>query len=164
MAVIQTNYTVAMDSDPINGYPQSRLMTFIKGPGGTVLTTNADGSLNATMAGRGYQEVVLFNLAILDTALHTGTVMSIANLAGNSNIMIDNPSDQTATVSIYAQNVLGKTFLIWSGTVANAGQKILTDADVPLLRTPINKMSINVQYATAPTLGTITATFGGVQA
>jgi hypothetical protein len=122
------------------------------------------GAMNIIQTGRNYQEVQLVNLAILDTLLHTGTVQNVNTLTGNTNIMIDNPSDQAVTVTLYVKNLLGRNFQVWTGSIPNAGQKILTDSDIPVLRTPLYQMSANAQYTVAPTTGTLAVTFGGVQA
>lgn len=176
MAVNQANYPMGVDTS-ISGYPipkmsidgqsvvnGSQVKMTQYGTTGIAEIVNADGSTNATMVGRNYQETTLLNLAILDTILHTGTVMNINTQAGNSNILIDNPLDQPVTLTIYVKNILGKTFQVWTGSVASAGQKILTDADIPILKTPLYQIYVTAQCTVAPTVGTLTATFGGVQA
>lgn len=164
MAVNQANYPMAVDNDPVGGYPMPKGTSFIKGATGNIFVVNADGSTNINQLGRNYQEVTLMNLAILDTTLHTGTVQNVNTLAGNTNILIDNPCDQAITVTLYIKSILGKTFQVWTGSVPSAGQKILTDTDIPVLRTPLYQMSANAQATVAPTSGSLSVTFGGVQA
>jgi hypothetical protein len=164
MAVVQANYPMAVDTDPVGGYPMAKGTAFVKGATGNTLVVNADGSINSVKTGANYTELQLLNLAILDTTLHTGATQSINTLAGSANIMIDNPLDQAVTVFIYVKNQLGKTFQVWTGSVASGGQKTLTNVDIPLLASPLYQIYATAQCTVAPLSGTLTATYGGVQA
>lgn len=141
MPFSQNNYTVGMTTDG-NGWPIPEMFLY----------------------GRQYQEIVLFNAqAILDTALHTGSTMTISTLAGQSNVILFSTLDQAVTVNLYIKNTLGNAVLVYSGSLSAGGSKVLTDVDIPCLKSPIYQIYATAQATVAPTTGALTATFSGVQ-
>lgn len=165
MAVVQANYPVAMDTDPVTGYPMPRETVYVKGATGNVKVVNSDGSTNVNLLGRNYQEIALFNgLAILDTLLKTGTTMTVNTLAGQANILVYNTHDQALTVTIVIKNTLGQAFNVYSGSVPSGGTLVLTSANIPVLATPLYQMYATAQATTAPTTGALSVTYGSVQA
>ncbi|MCP8969716.1 hypothetical protein [Ectobacillus ponti] len=143
MALDQKMYPVGMTTDSA-GYPIPKV--FIEG--------------------HNYQELTLFNAqAIRNTSVATSSTVSMTTLSGQNNILVNNALDQSVLFDVFIKNTLGQSFpVLIDLSIPAGGTKVLTDVDIPVLKTPIYQLYATVQASVAPTTGAFSATLGGVQA
>ncbi|RUS42276.1 hypothetical protein [Cohnella sp. AR92] len=114
------------------------------------------------LASKASQQLIGHNAVAIRNTSPNDVDVDVLQIPGLKALIISNTTDQQATVIIYAK-ASNYSFAGMGGSkTVNAGSAFMfSDADFTGLRMPLQKLTVRVSFATAPTSGSVSSFIEG---